>query len=70
MSLQAVARLADDLHALELLELKAELVAGELLVVDHHGTYAHAETLCGAVGTGISMRAHVPSPGVLSSRNG
>ena len=43
--LQAVSRLPDDLHVIELLELEAELVAGEPLVVDHHGTYAHVRPM-------------------------
>ena len=38
---QAVSRLPDDLHVLELLELEAELVSREPFIVDHHGAYAH-----------------------------
>ena len=70
--LDAVARLADDLDAAELPEQEAQLVARELLVVDHDvarsiGVYAgHAVTRSGTA-SGISMRAHVPSPGTLVS---
>src|SRR5262249_21916632 len=72
--LHTVSRLRDDLHAADLLEQEAQLVAGELLVVDDDGAKGvglrrrrHAVILAGTDTSGITMRAQVPSPGTLSS---
>ena len=64
----AVAGLADDLDAADLSEQVAELVAGQLFVVDEHGAqvHGHAVTRSGSARSGISMLAQVPSPGTLA----
>ena len=66
--LQAVARVRHDLHIVQLLELVAQLVAGELLVVhDHHSQGGHAVICSDARSSGTSIRAVVPRPGSLVS---
>ena len=75
--LDAVAGLADDLDAAELLEQETQLGPRQLLVVDDDG----AEPFSGGSGavasgdlragdmrsSGMTMRAQVPWPGTLSS---
>ncbi len=73
--LDAVARLADDLHAFDLAEEEAQLFSRKLFVVHddnaeqvdrvHPGPYAIP--LAGTRISGMTTRAQVPSPGTLSS---
>ena len=67
----AVAGLGDDLDAIQLPELIAQLLARQLLVVhhDHAQGAAHAVICSGATSSGTSMRALVPRPGSLLSVN-
>ena len=57
-----------DLDAADLTEQVAQLVAGELLVVDEDGAQIHRHGSCGhplrrRVSSGISTLAQVPLPG-------
>ena len=70
----AVAGLGDDVDAGNLAEQKAQLLPREPLIVDddraelvdgrHRG---QAGIFAGTTSSGITIRAHVPSPGTLSS---
>ena len=70
-----LARLADDLDVLGLVELEAQLFTGELLVVhDQHPQAAaegrgaaHAVIRASVCSSGTSIRARVPLPGSLKS---
>jgi len=69
--LDAVCGLANDLHIPDLVELVAQLLAGQLLIVhdeDSEGL-SHAVICWADVNSGTSMRALVPRPGSLVSRS-
>ena len=71
--LGAVARLRHDLDAGNLAEEEAQLLPRQLLVVHDHGakhvgwSSVQAGIRAGTTSSGMTMRAHVPSPGTLSS---
>src|SRR6185503_3969544 len=67
-----IARLVHDLDTVELTEQETQLPARQLFVVDDNRAErlqlrAHAVILAGTTSSGMTTRAHVPSPGTLSS---
>ena len=71
--LGTVARLGDDLDARNLAEEEAQLFPRQPLVVDDDRSQLvgarsrQAGILAGTTSSGITIRAHVPPPGTLSS---
>ena len=73
--LEPVTGLRDDVDPAHLAEQETQLVAGKLLIVYDNGaerrravhSVPHAVILVGTTSSGMTTRAHVPSPGTLSS---
>src|SRR3954454_12663296 len=68
----AICGLRDELDAVELSEQEAQLLPGQLLIVDDNCTERweirrHAVILAGMTSSGTTTRAQVPWPGTLSS---